>query len=127
MKKSNFLSKLKREGKLKEVDESVEVAESYLRKSADSLKAARILLKEGLVENSVTSSYYAMYNSLVALLFKIGIKCENHTGAILLLREFGLFELGEIISNAKKERIDKQYYIDTSFDSLERNQYTRIT
>ncbi|MBU0459751.1 MAG: HEPN domain-containing protein [Nanoarchaeota archaeon] len=113
MRKSNFLSKLKAEGKLKLVEESEEMMLSYLKKSSDSLKAAKLLLNAGLEENSVSSSYYAMYNSLIALLFKCGIKCENHTRAIMLLKEFGLFELEKIIRKAKKERIDKQYYADT--------------
>lgn len=58
-------------------------------------------------------SYYAMYNSLTALLFKVGIKCENHAGSILIFKKlFRRNELFEIISFAKEERIDKQYYVD---------------
>lgn len=41
----------------------------------------------------------------------MGLKCENHAAAIILLKE--LFEINnESISFAKKERIDKQYYTD---------------
>jgi uncharacterized protein (UPF0332 family) len=53
-----------------------------------------------------------MYNAVTALLFKVGIKCENHAGAILLLKQlFQNHELFSIISKAKEERIDKQYYV----------------
>jgi len=53
-----------------------------------------------------------MYNSLTALLYKTGIKCENHSAAIVLLRNlFEEEELYKLISKAKEERIDKQYYV----------------
>jgi len=113
MKRPGFLSKLKTEGKLELIEPSEEVKISYLEKSSNSLKAANLLLKSGLLEESVSMAYYAMYHSLLALMFKCGIKCENHTGNILLLKElFNETKLHEIISNAKEERIDKQYYID---------------
>lgn len=113
MKKQNFLNKLKQENKLELVEPSEEIKESYLEKSATSLKASQILVESKLLEESVSMSYYAMYHSLVALMFKCGIKCENHTGNILLLKElFNENELYEMISDAKEERIDKQYYVD---------------
>ena len=64
-------------------------------------------------------SYYAMYNLLLALLFRTGIKCENHGGSILLLKLlFEKDELYKLISDAKKERIDKQYYVTTEKDEI---------
>lgn len=49
---------------------------------------------------------------MTALLFKTGIKCENHAGSIILFKKlFGRVDLFKIISFAKKERIDKQYYV----------------
>ena len=104
--------KLKKEEKLELVEPSEEICKSYLEKSDNSLKSAKILLANRLIENSVGMSYYAMYNSLTALLFKTGVKCENHSGLILLLKFlFGKIDLFNIISEAKKERIDKQYYM----------------
>jgi uncharacterized protein (UPF0332 family) len=62
-----------------------------------------------------------MYNSLTALLFSVGIKCENHVGSISLLDKlFKKPELYGMILLAKKERIDKQYYV-TSASNLESN------
>ena len=111
--KPSFLDKLKKEGKLELVEPSEEMKNSYLEKSLNSFKASDVLLKTGLLEESVSMSYYAMYHSLLALMFKCGIKCENHTGNILLLKVlFGEEELSDIIIKAKEERIDKQYYID---------------
>ena len=52
-----------------------------------------------------------MYYTLLALFFKVGIKCENHTAAIMLLKD--VFEIkNKDIYFAKKERVDKQYYVD---------------
>ena len=86
MKKNNFLNTLKTEEKLELVESSEEIYDSYLEKSANCLKSAKLLLQNNLYENSIGMSYYAMYNLLIALLFKIGIKCENHGGSILLLK-----------------------------------------
>ena len=91
MKRVNFLIKLKKEGKLKLVEPSGNVTSSYVQKAENSLKSAKILLENNQIENSVPIAYYSMYNMLTALLFKIGIKCENHTGAIILLKDlFGI-------------------------------------
>ena len=87
---------------------------SYLIKTENCLKSAKILFQSQLYENSTSEAYYCMYNSLLALLFKIGIKSENHSGSIILFDKlFENKELTKIISRAKEERIDKQYYVET--------------
>lgn len=107
----NFLAKLKKEGKLKIVESSEEVKESYLEKSESNLISAKLLLDNDRLEEAVYLTYYSMYNSLLALLFRIGIKSENHAASILLLRK--LFDIDNSdISFAKRERVDKQYYVD---------------
>ncbi len=116
MRKISFLAKLMKEGKLKIVDPSENMKESYVEKSKRSLKSAVILLENNLVENSVPMAYYSMYNMLTALLCIVGIKCENHSGSIILLKElFGIDN--SKISFAKKERVDKQYYVDFKVSS----------
>src|SRR3989338_8390558 len=116
---NKFLNKLKKEGKLEFVEPSEDICNSYSEKSANCLKSARLLLQNNLYENSIGMSYYAMYNLLVALLFKMVIKCENHGGSILLLKLlFQEEELYTLISDAKKERIDKQYYVTTGKDEI---------
>ena len=112
MRKPSFLSKLKKEGKLEHVEPSEEICKSYTDKADNCLKSAKLLLEHDLYENSVSMSYYAMYNLLTALFFKIGIKCESHAGSIILFKKmFGKADLFKIISFAKEERIDKQYYV----------------
>ena len=115
--KKSFLNKLKEENKLILVEPSTNICKSYLEKADNCLKSSKILLENNLYENSVSMAYYAMYNSLTALLFKIGIKCENHTGSIILLKKLlEKNELFDIISYSKKERVDKQYYVTSKED-----------
>ncbi len=117
MKKPGFLSRLKKEGKLELVEPSEEICKSYMEKADNCLKSAKLLLEHNLYENSVSMSYYAMYNLLTALLFKVGMKCENHAGSIIMLKKiFDRMDLFEIISFAKEERIDKQYYVTSEED-----------
>lgn len=114
MKEINFLNKLRKEGKLELVEPSEEMKSSYLKKAEDCLKSAKILFQNQLYENSTSESYYCMYNSLLALLFKAGIKSENHSASIILFNKlFNEKEMFKIISFAKEERIDKQYYVET--------------
>ena len=116
---NKFLNKLKKEEKLELVEPSEDISDSYSEKSADCLKSAKLLLQNNLYENSIGMSYYAMYNLLLALLFRVGIKCENHGGSILLLKLlFGKDGLFKLIADAKKERIDKQYYVTTGKDEI---------
>ena len=86
MKTSNFLNKLKKEKKLELIEPSREVRESYLKKSESNLVSAKILLKSNMLEESVSLAYYSMYHILIALLFYVGIKSENHTASIVLLK-----------------------------------------
>jgi len=111
MKKINFLKKIEKENKLAIVEPSEEIKQSYINKSESNLISAKILLDNNRLEETVSLVYYSMYNLLTALLFKTGIKCENHSASIILLKELFLIDNSEI-SFAKEERIDKQYYTD---------------
>lgn len=111
MKKISFLTKLAKEGKLQVIEPSDNIKEAYLQRSNESLSSAKALLKIGNLKDAIALAYYSMYHNLIAALFKIGIKCENHTAAIILLKEaFGIDNTK--ISKAKSDRVDKQYYID---------------
>ena len=114
MKKQGFLIKLQKEGKISLVEPSEELKMSYLGKSDNCLKAARILFDNRLWENAVINAYYTMYNAVLALFFKVGIKSENHTASLILLQElFHQNELADTLCDAKEERIDKQYYVES--------------
>lgn len=106
-----FLDKLARKGKLEMVEPSEEIRNSYIQKSESHMESARILLEKGKLEESVSMAYYGMYHMLTALLFRTGIKCENHSAAIILLKEVFGVDNSEI-SKVKRERVDKQYYVN---------------
>ena len=118
MKKIAFLVKLREESKIELIEPSEEIKEAYIKKSESNLSSAKILLENEKLEESIGLIYYSMYNLLTALLFRTGIKSENHSASIILLKE--LFNQdNEDISKAKTERIDKQYYIDFSISKDE--------
>jgi len=120
MKKVNFLIRLAKEGKLQAVESSEEIKEAYLQRSKESLSSAKALFKIGNLKDAVALAYYSMYHLLLAALFKIGIKCENHAASIILLKE--IFEIDNTkISKAKSDRVDKQYYVDFSINKEEAN------
>jgi len=113
MKELTFLKKLKKKSVIELVEPSEEMKLSYLLKAENCLKSAKILFPSQLYENSISEAYYCMYNSMLALLFKIGIKSENHSASIILFDKLiGNNDLVKIISWAKGERIDKQYYVE---------------
>ena len=107
----NFLTKIKKQGKLELVQPSEEICKSYLNKSETNLISAKILLKNKMLEEATALIYYSMYNISIALLFRVGIKCENHMATIMILKRIFNIENQEI-KKSKKERIDKQYYFD---------------
>lgn len=125
MKKINFLIKLAKEGKLQAVEPNEEIKKSYLQRSDESLSSAKALLKIGNLKDAVALSYYSMYHCLLAALFRIGIKCENHSASIILLKD--VFDVDNTkILKAKSERIDKQYYIDFSVNLEEAKNSIKI-
>ena len=103
-------------GKIKLTPPSEAVTQSYLVNSHDELKAAKIMAKQNLLKQSVGHSYYAMYLSLQALLYKCGIKSEDHTTTIILQKLiFG--KSNQQIKKAKKLRINAQYYTNIEIPS----------
>src|SRR3989338_9866800 len=111
MKKLNFLNKLKSEGTLKIVEISDEISEAYLIKSEKCIRVAKLAFNAEIYENAVSEAYYSIYNTATALFYKCGIKCENHSAAVILIKQiFDLDNLHAIFSEFKKDRIDNQYY-----------------
>ena len=115
MKSLNFLNKLGKEDKLEIVESSEQMSLSYEKKGVECREVANLAFNNGYFESAITQSYYSMYNNVLSLFFKCGIKCENHSAAAILLKEFfNQKDLSLIFSKAKEERIDKQYYITPS-------------
>ncbi len=108
---NTFIKKIISEGKISIKDPSRDIGDSYLAKSEESLRSVRALIKIKSYNDAIALTYFSMYYSNLALLYLCGIKSENHTGSIILLKE--LFNIdNESISKAKKDRVDKQYYVD---------------
>ena len=57
MQRQDFLAELMAEGKLELVEPSGDIARSYVRKAENSLKSARVLLQNSLLEDSISMSY----------------------------------------------------------------------
>ncbi|MEK6927133.1 MAG: hypothetical protein AABX11_01750 [Nanoarchaeota archaeon] len=63
-----------------------------------------------------------MYNSVLALFFKCGIKCENHFGAVLVLNDcFKLEKFSKLLEESKGLRLDSQYYVATNASEADLN------
>jgi uncharacterized protein (UPF0332 family) len=117
--KPNFLNKLKEEKVLSRVEPSEEISKSYLIKSENCLRVAKLAFAAGIYENAVSEAYYSIYNTAQALFYRCGIKCENHSAAIILIkRMFGLDNFHQTFSDFKKDRIDNQYYVVSGKDNL---------
>lgn len=113
MSQNAFLKRLHKEGVLQLVSPSDEMKTAYRKKAESHLVSARLLLDNDLFEQSVSMAYYSMYYSVMALFFASGIKCENHTASIILLKDIFGRDNTEI-RDAKNERIDKQYYVTSA-------------
>lgn len=113
MTRQGFLKKLHKEAVLQLVAPNEEMKTAYLKKSESNLTSARLLFDNDLFEQSVSMAYYSMYYSVMALFFATGIKCENHTAAIILLKEVFAIDNADLES-AKTERLDKQYYVTSA-------------
>ena len=93
---------------------SENLVKAYLQKSKNALKSMEINAQAGLVEWSVSASYYAEYFAVYSLFSKIGIKCEIHDCTITLFEY--LFndsipkEILEDLRNSKENRVEAQYY-----------------
>jgi uncharacterized protein (UPF0332 family) len=108
---NKFLNNLFLKKKLQLVDPSKEISESYILKSNSNLFSSKLLLKNNLLEEAVSLSYFSMYHLCLSLFFKVGIKCENHTACAIILKDVFNLDNTDLIK-AKTERIDKQYYTE---------------
>ncbi len=126
MKKHINLKKLKKLKVIMLVEESETLCKSYLEKSKDGLNSSKILLDNKQFSYSIVLSYFSMYNSLLALLFRCGIKSENHNASIYFLpRIFGIED--DEIKIGKKKRKSQQYYTASSASTKDAVEMIRAT
>lgn len=70
-----------------------------IEKSHEKLRAAKVLLQEGFVDDAISRAYYSMFHAASAVLFSEGITVESHSA---LKTMFGLHLI-------KTGKIDKKY------------------
>jgi len=117
MKNARFLIKLKKEGKINLIAPSEEVKESYLKDSESYFISSKMLFKEIRLKESTQLIYFSVYYSILALLFRTGIKSENHLASIILLKE--IFSLdNSFVLILQKKRVGT-YYPDFNLQKQE--------
>src|SRR5713101_7386104 len=96
------------------VKPSENLVRAYQQKSRNALRSMEVNAREGIQEWAVSTSYYARYFAVYALLQKVGVKSEIHDCTIALFNY--LFHdnissrLVQELRRAKEERIETQYY-----------------
>jgi uncharacterized protein (UPF0332 family) len=109
---------LKQKNGIEIVEPNSNMADSYIKMAEESITALNAV-KQIRMWTAVTS-YYIFYQSLYALMLKIGVKCEIHSCSLefmkLFLTEFYSKDDIDAIKKAFDARNDLQYYADRPVD-----------
>lgn len=104
------------------VKPSENLCQAYLAKAENALTSMRA--NEGNPEWEISSSYYAMYFSLYAILVRIGVKCEIHSCTLEFMRVYlskhFTHEEVTLLENSCSARIEAQYYTSHNLDDKTR-------
>jgi len=68
------------------------LVEASLLRAEKALKSAKLLKKNGQLEDAVSRAYYAMFHAARAFLFNKGFKAKTHRGTISLFGEKAIKE-----------------------------------
>ena len=88
---------LKSEKRMKKIKPSDKLSKEHIEKAKHNLKAADYNIQGNFDDWAISQSYYAVYHSLLAILFKKGFESKNHECTISAV-EF-LIETKEIDLN----------------------------
>jgi len=69
---------LKKENRMKKIKPNDNLSLEHINKAKHNLKAADFNIKGGFSDWGVSQAYYAMYHSLLSVLFKLGFESKNH-------------------------------------------------
>lgn len=69
---------LAKKTRMKKIKPNDKLSEEHINKAKHNLKAADYNIKGGFSDWGVSQSYYAMYHSLLSILFKMGYESKNH-------------------------------------------------
>jgi len=92
---------LRSEKRMKKITPNSKLSREHIEKAKHNLKAAYFNIQGGFSDWAVSQLYYAMYHSLLAILFKKGFESKNHECTINAIEY--LIEKKEI--NLNKEDI----------------------
>jgi len=69
---------LAKKTRMKKIKPNEKLSEEHIKKAKHNLKAADYNIQGGFSDWGVSQSYYAMYHSLLSILFKMGYESKNH-------------------------------------------------
>jgi uncharacterized protein (UPF0332 family) len=102
---------------IKIIPESLNLQKAYLKKSEEALKSMNANAIAGINEWVISTSYYAKYFAVYALLSRIGIKCEIHDCTVALFEYLFSSTVPanfiQDLQQSKDDRVDAQYYTQT--------------
>lgn len=104
------------------IDPNDNLSYAYLQKARHDLVVLRSISSED-TEWKATVAYYARYHVLTALLLRVGVECKNHNCSLMIAES--LFsnvissDLLKEVKEAKRQRIDLQYYTDRVIEKEE--------
>lgn len=115
---------------LKKIQPDFEESEKQIRKALSDLDAMDYLYRGKRTDWVASTAFYAMYHSLLAILYKLGYESRNQECTIIAIERFTMdkiidFErkyldmirgLGEDIEDAKSIREEMQYGSETSME-----------
>lgn len=89
--------------------------QGWLDKADSSIDAAKMLLREGYISESVSRAYYAMFHAAKAMLAEDGISRSKHSGIISAFGE----------RYARTGRIAREFHkqLNTAFEERSRADY----
>jgi len=94
---------LRNEKRMKRIAPNSKLSKEHIEKAKHNLKAADFNIQGGFSDWAVSQLYYAMYHSLLAVLFKKGFESKNHECTINTI---------EYLIEKKEINLDKE---DTTF------------
>lgn len=105
-----------REGLLRKVQPSPEIAEKEIAGANRYLEDARKCLREGMSEMAVVAVYTSMFHAARALLFRDGIRERSHVCVIAYLGETypGMKQNIQIMDMFRRNRHNMLYGVDIS-------------
>ncbi|MEN6610975.1 MAG: hypothetical protein ABFC24_09030 [Methanoregulaceae archaeon] len=95
------------------IEPSPNLSRAYLKKAENAMEELSLVTSP---DWQSTIAYYSLYFSLYSVLMRIGIRSENHTCTLEIMRTLlpAYFTRDEIdsLERARRNRIDCQYYAD---------------